>query len=69
MSISPCSTPERRRLSVTYLLGTRLVTVEALYLGMKPRLITEGNGSALLQAPPESEWLRTDTVVSLDEWA
>ncbi len=36
---------------------------------MEPRLITEGNGSALLQAPPESEWLRTDTVVSLDEWA
>ena len=36
---------------------------------MEPRLITEGDGKAVLQAPPESEWLRTDAVVDLDEWA
>jgi hypothetical protein len=36
---------------------------------MEPRLITEGDNGAILQAAPESEWLRTDTVVSLADWA
>mgnify|MGYP006282152353 FL=1 len=35
---------------------------------MEPRLITEGDGGAILQAGTESEWLQTDTVVDLSEW-
>jgi hypothetical protein len=36
---------------------------------MEARLISEGSRGAILQAAPESEWLRSDTVVDLDEWA
>jgi hypothetical protein len=36
---------------------------------MEPRLITEGERGAILQAGTPSEWLRSDTVVDLDEWA
>jgi len=35
---------------------------------MEPRLISEGDNGAILQAAPESEWLRSDTVADLDEW-
>ena len=36
---------------------------------MEPRLITEGDNGAILQAAPESEWLRIDVVVDLEDWA
>jgi hypothetical protein len=36
---------------------------------MEPRPITEGNGDAILQSGARREWLRSDTVVDLDEWA
>jgi len=34
---------------------------------MEPRLVTQ-NGSALLESRKETEWLRTDAVVVLDDW-
>lgn len=36
---------------------------------MEPRLITEGDGDAILQSEDRSEWLRTDIVVNLEDWA
>jgi hypothetical protein len=35
---------------------------------MEPRLISEGDNGAILQATPEGEWLRSDTVVDVAEW-
>jgi len=34
---------------------------------MEPRLVTE-DGAALLESDRETEWLRSDAVVVLDDW-